>query len=56
MSLDRVYTLAEYTDRDSSKDAELSAALLHRIGRDIGETLLLRAGGSRKIHSVSPRA
>ena len=56
MSLDRVYTLAEYTDRDSSKDAELSAALLHRIGRDICETLLLRAGGSRKIHSVSPRA
>jgi glycerate kinase len=40
MALTRVYTLAEYTDLDSSKDPELSAALLRRIGRDIGETLL----------------
>jgi glycerate kinase len=40
MALARVYTLAEYTDQDSSKDSELSAALLHRIGQDIGESLL----------------
>ncbi|MGX1163127.1 glycerate kinase [Arthrobacter sp. SLBN-100] len=40
MALAQVYTLAEYTDQDSSKDPELSAALLHRIGRDIGENLL----------------
>ncbi|MEW9871357.1 glycerate kinase [Arthrobacter sp. HS15c] len=40
MALTRVYTLAEYTDLDSSNDPELSAALLRRIGRDIGETLL----------------
>jgi glycerate kinase len=32
--------LAEYTDQDSAKDPELSAALLQRIGRDIGESLL----------------
>lgn len=48
MSLARVYTLAEYTDRDSSKDAGLSAALLHRIGRDIGESL--------QVPAVSPGA
>jgi glycerate kinase len=40
MDLTRVYTLAEYTDQDSSKDPELSAALLRRIGRDIGASLL----------------
>jgi len=40
MALTRVYTLAEYTDQDSSKDPELSAALLHRIGKDIGTSLL----------------
>ncbi len=40
MDLTRVYTLAEYTDQDSSKDPELSAALLHRIGKDIGTSLL----------------
>ncbi|MDQ0693268.1 glycerate kinase [Arthrobacter sp. W4I7] len=40
IALARVYTLAEYTDQDSSKDPELSAELLHRIGRDIGESLL----------------
>jgi glycerate 2-kinase len=40
MALARVYTLAEYTDRDSARDPELSEALLHRIGRDIGESLL----------------
>ncbi|PTT69006.1 glycerate kinase, partial [Arthrobacter sp. HMWF013] len=40
MSLTRVYTLAEYTDKDSSKDSELSRALLRRIGRDIGTSLL----------------
>ncbi|MBD1542703.1 glycerate kinase [Arthrobacter sp. IA7] len=39
MSLNRVYTLAEYTDRDSSKDPKLSAALLHRIGQDIAAGL-----------------
>lgn len=40
MDLSRVYTLAEYTDQDSSKDPELSAALLRRIGKDIGTSLL----------------
>jgi glycerate kinase len=40
MALTRVYTLAEYTDHDSSKDPKLSAALLHRIGKDIGTSLL----------------
>ncbi|SDL06148.1 glycerate kinase [Arthrobacter sp. ok362] len=40
MDLTRVYTLAEYTDQNSSKDPELSAALLRRIGKDIGTSLL----------------
>jgi glycerate kinase len=40
MALTRMYTLAEYTDQDSSKDPGLSAALLHRIGKDIGTSLL----------------
>jgi glycerate kinase len=40
MDLTRVYTLAEYTDQDSSRDPELSAALLRRIGKDIGTSLL----------------
>jgi glycerate 2-kinase len=40
IALTRVYTLAEYTDQDSSKDPELSAALLQRIGKDIGASLL----------------
>jgi glycerate kinase len=40
MALTRVYALADYTDQDSSKDPELSVALLRRIGRDIGESLL----------------
>lgn len=40
LALARVYTLAEYTDQDSSKDPELSAALLRRIGKDIGTSLL----------------
>lgn len=40
MALTRVYTLAEYTDQDSSKDPDLSAALLERIGKDIGTSLL----------------
>jgi glycerate kinase len=40
MSLSRVYTLAEYTDQDSSRDSELSRALLRRIGLDIGTSLL----------------
>ncbi|WP_426995665.1 glycerate kinase [Pseudarthrobacter sp. N5] len=40
MALTRVYTLAEYTDQDSSRDPALSAALLHRIGKDIGASLL----------------
>jgi glycerate 2-kinase len=40
MALDRVYTLAEYTDEDSSKDPGLSAHLLRKIGQDIGASLL----------------
>ncbi|MGO4189416.1 glycerate kinase [Pseudarthrobacter sp. TAF60_1] len=40
LALTSVYTLAEYTDLDSSKDPELSAALLQRIGQDIGASLL----------------
>jgi glycerate 2-kinase len=40
MALAQVYTLAQYTDQDSSKNPELSAALLRRIGKDIGESLL----------------
>lgn len=40
MPLSNVYTLAEYTDRDSSKDPDLSAALLQKIGKDIGTSLL----------------
>ncbi|MBT2597121.1 glycerate kinase [Arthrobacter sp. ISL-72] len=40
MALTRVYTLAEYTDQDSSKDSRLSAALLRRIGKDIASSLL----------------
>ncbi|MDP9998375.1 glycerate kinase [Pseudarthrobacter sulfonivorans] len=40
MALTRVYTLTEYTDQDSSKDPELSAALLRQIGKDIGTSLL----------------
>ncbi|RAM36355.1 glycerate kinase [Arthrobacter globiformis] len=39
MSLNRVYTLADYTDRDSSKDPGLTAALLHRIGQEIAAGL-----------------
>ncbi|WP_314193175.1 glycerate kinase [uncultured Arthrobacter sp.] len=40
MALSRVYTLAEYTDRDSARDPELSSALLRRIGQDIAAGLL----------------
>ena len=40
LDLTRVYTLADYTDLDSAQDPELSAALLRRIGRDIGTSLL----------------
>jgi glycerate 2-kinase len=40
MALSRVYTLAEYTDRDSARDPALSAALLRRIGQDIAAGLL----------------
>lgn len=40
MALTRIYTLADYTDQDSSRDSGLSAALLHRIGKDIGSSLL----------------
>ena len=40
MPLTRVYTLAEYTDEDSSNDPLLSARLLRQIGRDIGASLL----------------
>jgi glycerate kinase len=35
MDLARIYALADYTDRDSSRDPGLSAALLWEIGRDI---------------------
>lgn len=37
MSLRDVYALTDYTDQDSSRDPVLSAALLRRIGRLIGE-------------------
>lgn len=40
MDLTRVYTLADYTDQDSANDPGLSAALLRRIGKDIGSSLL----------------
>lgn len=40
MALTRVYTLADYTDQDTSKDPELSATLLRQIGKDIGTSLL----------------
>ena len=40
MALTRVYTLAEYTDLDSSKDPHLSATLLRQIGQEIGTSLL----------------
>jgi glycerate kinase len=48
MDLARIYTLAEYTDQDSSKDPELSAALLRRIGKDIGTSLLQT---TRSLHN-----
>lgn len=40
MALTRIYTLAEYTDLDSSKDPYLSATLLQQIGKEIGTSLL----------------
>jgi glycerate kinase len=40
MPLAKVYALTEYTDQDSSKDPDLSAVLLRRIGQEIGESLL----------------
>ncbi|MDP9997420.1 MULTISPECIES: glycerate kinase [Pseudarthrobacter] len=40
LALTNVYTLAGYTELDSSKDPVLSAALLRRIGQDIGASLL----------------
>ncbi|KUM35238.1 glycerate kinase [Arthrobacter sp. EpRS71] len=40
MSLASVYALTDYTDLDSSKDAELSADLLRVIGREIGDAVL----------------
>jgi glycerate kinase len=39
MALTRVYALADYTDRDSSRDPGLSAALLRDIGREIGREI-----------------
>jgi glycerate kinase len=39
MALTRIYTLAEYTERDSARDPVLSAALLREIGRDIAAGL-----------------
>lgn len=40
MALTRVYALADYTERDSSKDPGLSASLLRQIGQDIATSLL----------------
>ncbi|NUP60381.1 MAG: glycerate kinase [Pseudarthrobacter sp.] len=40
MPLARVYTLAEYTDQDSSRNPRLSADILQQIGRDIGQSFL----------------
>ncbi|WP_227878377.1 glycerate kinase [Arthrobacter dokdonensis] len=40
LSLARVYALADYTTKDSSTNPELSVALLHRIGKDIGASIL----------------
>lgn len=53
MSLSYVYALADYTDQDSSKDPVLSAELLRRIGRDIGEGLLARGTGVTRRFSGS---
>ncbi|RAX18642.1 glycerate kinase [Pseudarthrobacter sp. AG30] len=39
LSLTQVYALADYTSRDTAKDPMLSAALLTRIGRDIGRQI-----------------
>jgi glycerate kinase len=39
LPLSRVYALADYTDRDSSRDPGLSAALLRDIGREIGRDI-----------------
>lgn len=39
LPLDRVYALADYTELDSSRDPELSAALLRRIGWEIGQDI-----------------
>ena len=39
LSLAQVYALADYTSQDSAKDPQLSAALLTRIGRDIGRQI-----------------
>jgi glycerate kinase len=44
LPLDRVYALADYTELDSSRDPELSAALLRRIGREIGHDIEQSAG------------
>ncbi|WP_461186559.1 glycerate kinase [Arthrobacter sp. Z4-13] len=40
MALTRVYTLADYTALDSSRDPDLSATLLRQIGKEIGTSLL----------------
>lgn len=40
LPLSELYTLAAYTDQDSSKDPDLSAALLRRIGGDIAALVL----------------
>lgn len=40
LPLQRVYALADYTDRDSSRDRHLSEALLQQIGREIGQDIL----------------
>ncbi|MGO4145260.1 glycerate kinase [Paenarthrobacter sp. YAF11_1] len=40
MSLTSIYALTDYTDEDTSRDAVLSAELLRRIGRAIGDAVL----------------
>ncbi|MFC9770132.1 MULTISPECIES: hypothetical protein [unclassified Pseudarthrobacter] len=48
LPLDRVYALADYTELDSSRDPELSAALLRRIGREIGQDIGQYGGRTRE--------
>ncbi|SDS72339.1 glycerate kinase [Pseudarthrobacter equi] len=55
LPLDRVYALADYTELDSSRDPELSAALLRRIGREIGQGIgqdIEPSGGRHRAEST----